>query len=117
LYSDEKGTTTLWDVFPEVVMIGDIPIPKSFVVSQFPDIEKKLGEPVPFGTTSITGEMKSTNFGVTGNVGIRYQCNRNYFFLEVGGNYGFITVQNESANGLNRLGTTSVMVGYAFSLF
>jgi hypothetical protein len=78
---------------------------------------KKMGEPVPFGTTNITGELKSTNFGITGNVGVRYQYNRNYFFLEVGGNYGFITVQNDDAHGTNRLCAFSVMAGYAFSLF
>jgi hypothetical protein len=117
LYSDASGNSTLWDVFPDVVMVGDMPIPKSFVVSQFPDVEKTLGTPATFSTTSITSEMKSTNFGITGNVGIRYQCNRNYFFLEVGGNYGFITVQNEDVNGSNRIGAVSVMAGYAFSLF
>jgi hypothetical protein len=50
-------------------------------------------------------------------VGIRYQRGRHCFFLEAGGNYGFITVQNSDANGSNRLGAASVMVGYAFSLF
>jgi hypothetical protein len=50
-------------------------------------------------------------------VGIRYQRNRHCFFLEAGGNYGFITVQNSDANGSNRLGAASVMAGYAFSLF
>ena len=117
LYSDASGTTTLWDVLPDVMMVNDVPVPKSFVVSQLPDIEKTLGDPVTFGTTNVTGELKSTNFGVTGNVGIRYQCKRNYFFLEVGGNYGFFTVQDDDANGNNRLGAVSVMAGYAFSLF
>jgi hypothetical protein len=117
LYSDASGTATLWDIFPDVVMIGETPIPKSFIVSQFPNIENTLGDPATFGESSITGEMKSANFGLTGNVGIRYQCKRNYFFLEVGGNYGFITVQDDAANGSNRLGAASVMAGYAFSLF
>jgi len=117
LYSDASGTTTLWDVFPEVVMVGDMPVPKSFVVSQFPDIERILNEPATFGETNITGELRSSNFGATGNLGIRYQCKRNYFFLEVGGSYGFVTVQDDTSNGSNRLGAASVMVGYAFSLF
>jgi len=82
-----------------------------------PVIEKKLNESVTSGETNITGEMKSTNFGITGNVGIRYQRNRNFFFLEVGSNYGFITVRENDANGSNRLSAASVMVGYAVSLF
>ena len=109
LYSDDKGTTTLWDILPAEI--------KGFVASEFPTIEETLGNEIPFGTTSITGELKSTNFGVTGNVGIRYQRNRNYFFLELGGNYGFITVQFDDTNGSNRIGAGSVMLGYAFSLF
>ena len=109
LYFDEKGTSTLWDILPLEV--------KGFVTGEFPAIEKTLGNPVTFGETKITSEMKSSNFGVTGNVGIRYQCKRNYFFLEAGGNYGFITVQSDDTNGSNRLGAASIMVGYAFSLF
>jgi len=65
--------------------------------------------------TKITGELKSANFGVTGNVGIRYQHNRNFFFIEAGGNYGFIAVQQNDAHGSNRIGAASVMAGYAFS--
>jgi len=109
LYYDASGTNTLWDVLPQEI--------KDIVSSEFPNVGKTLGDPVTFGTTNVTGELKSTNFGVTGNVGIRYQCKQNYFFLEVGGNYGFITVQNDNSNGSNRIGTASVMAGYAFSLF
>jgi len=109
LYSDVSGTRTLWDVFPEEY--------KDLLTSEFPSIEQKLGGNISSGTTNVTGELKSTNFGVTGNVGIRYQYNRNYFFIEVGGNYGLITVQNDDINGNNRLGAASVMIGYAFSLF
>ena len=109
LYSDNSGTTTLWDVFPEET--------KGLVTSVFPSIEQTLSSETSFGTTNITGELRSSNFGVTGNLGIRYQCNRNYFFIEAGGNYGFIVVQNDSSNGNNRIGAASVMLGYAFSLF
>ncbi|MDR1156092.1 MAG: PorT family protein [Bacteroidales bacterium] len=109
MYSDASGTSTLWDILP--------PTAKDMVTGKFPAMEPTLNDPVDYGATNITGEMKSTNFGITGNAGIRYQCNRNYFFLELGGNYGFITVQENSANGSNRLGAGSVMVGYAFSLF
>jgi len=109
MYADASGTSTLWDVLTPPV--------QGLVASEFPDMQATLNDPVPFGTANITSEMKTTNFGVTGNVGIRYQCNKNYFFLEVGGNYGFITVQENNANGSNRLGAGSIMLGYAFSLF
>jgi hypothetical protein len=113
LYSDASGTTTLWDVVPdEAKGLVQIALPDIYPVMQ-----ETLGSEVTFGTRNITGELKSSNFGVTGNVGIRYQHKRNYFFLEAGGNYGFVTVQDDTANGSNRLGAASVMVGYAFSLF
>ena len=109
MYADASGTSTLWDVLTPPI--------QGLVASEFPDMQATLNDPVPFGTANITSEMKTTNFGVTGNVGIRYQCNRNYFFLEAGGNYGFATVQDDSANGSNRIGAGSIMLGYAFSLF
>ena len=109
MYSDASGATTLWENVPPPI--------QSILADVFPDAVKTMSEPVAFDTTNVTGELKSTNFGVTGNIGIRYQCKQNYFFIEIGGNYGFITVQNDSSNGSNRLGAASVMAGYAFSLF
>jgi hypothetical protein len=109
MYSDPSGTATLWDAMPQQA--------KDAVSAQFPTMEATLSNPVDFGTTNISAEMKTTNFGLTGNIGLRYQCGRNYFFVEAGGSYGFITVQESDANGSNRLGAASVMAGYAFSLF
>ena len=109
LYSDASGTSTLWDIFPEEA--------KGLVANEFPYIGQTLGGEIPFGKKNVTGELKSTNFGVMGNVGIRYQYKHNYFFLEAGGNYGFVVVQDDASNGSNRIGAASVMLGYAFSLF
>ena len=109
MYADASGTSTLWDIVPPPI--------KGIIAEEFSGMANTLNEPVPFGTTNITGEMKSANFGVTGNLGIRYQCNRNYFFLEAGGNYGFVAIQDDKTNGSNRIGALSVMAGYAFSLF
>ena len=109
MYSDASGETTLWDVLP-------LPV-QGYVANEFPTISETLGEPAVFGETNTTGEMKSANFGVTGNAGIRYRVNRNYFFLEMGGNYGFFTIQDDDSNGSNRLGAVSMKIGYAVSLF
>ena len=108
LMYNESGAT-LWSTLN--------PLVQAFITTEFPAMQAILTEPVPSGENNITGEMKSANFGITGNVGIRYQHNRNNFFLEVGGNYGFFTVQENDANGSNRLGAVSVMLGYSFSLF
>jgi hypothetical protein len=109
MFTDATGTATLWQALPVET--------QALVASQFPAAAQTLSNAIPFGTTDITGELKSTNFGITGSVGIRYRHGRNYFFVEAGGNYGFIAVQNDDANGTNRIGAASVMAGYAFSLF
>jgi len=109
MYSDASGTLSLWDALPPQV--------QGFVLNEIPDIDKKLGDPVAAGTTNISSEMKSTNFGIMANAGIRYQQGHNFFFIEVGENYHFSTAQDSDANGSNRLSAVTVMLGYAFKLF
>ena len=109
MYADPSGTLTLWQAMP---------VEMQFAIAEiFPQMESVLNDPVEYGENNITGELKSSNFGVSGNIGIRYQHKRNFFFLEVGGNYGFFTIQDNDANGSNRVGAASVMAGYSFSLF
>lgn len=67
-------------------------------------------------TKDIKDQLRSFNFGLAGNVGIAYKMKRNTIFLEGGGNYGFINIQKGAANGKNRLGAATVMVGYAYRL-
>ena len=76
-----------------------------------------MQSPYEFDETNITGELKSVNFGVMGNVGLRYQSGRNCFFVEGGGGYGFIPVQQDDVYGKSRLNSVSVMIGYSFSMF
>jgi hypothetical protein len=109
MYSDASGAGTLWDILPQSA--------KDLVTGEFPAMQATLSGDVDFGATNITGEMKSTNFGITGNVGVCYRYGNNYFFLEAGGNYGLIAVQKDASNGSNRLGAASIMAGYSFSLF
>ncbi|MCL2414901.1 MAG: PorT family protein [Bacteroidales bacterium] len=109
LYTNTTQEQTLWNAV-EATGLADI------VLDAFPNIRATLDDPVNFGTTDITGEMRSANFGVSGNLGIRYQRNRHNFFLEAGGSYGFLRVQ-QNENGGNRLGALSVVLGYSFSLW
>ncbi|MDR2039751.1 MAG: PorT family protein [Bacteroidales bacterium] len=109
LYADANGQTLMWNLLDAQT--------QQQISTALPDFANTLQNSVPFGDTNITGEMKSTNFGVTGNIGIKYECGRNSFFVEGGGNYGFLTIQQNSQNGTNRLCAISVMAGYAFSMF
>jgi hypothetical protein len=69
------------------------------------------------GTTRITDEIKPFNVGFIGTVGFSYElCPGQKLFIEGGGNYGLVKIQKDDANGQNRIGSGSVMVGYSFTL-
>lgn len=67
-------------------------------------------------TKNIKDRLRQFNFGLEGNVGIGYKIKRSTIFLEGGGNYGFIDIQKGTANGKNKSGAATVMIGYAYSL-
>ena len=110
-FSDATGTTTLWDALPQEIQDIASLLPPAIA----PDLEAMFGGEVTFGTTETTGEMRSVNLGVAANLGLSFQHNRHRFFLEVGGSYGFFTVQN--ADNGNRLAGLTVSLGYAVSLW
>lgn len=74
-----------------------------------------LAGPVSFDTTAdIKDELNSTNFGVEVNIGLVYNTGPHRFFIEGGGNYGFLVVQKDKANGENNAGAAVIRLGYAF---
>ncbi len=64
-------------------------------------------------TTDVKSSINSTNFGLEGGVGLAYVFGRNSVFIEGGGNYGFKNIQKYSADGDNKTGAATIMVGYA----
>ncbi|MDR2885744.1 MAG: PorT family protein [Rikenellaceae bacterium] len=68
-------------------------------------------------TQGITRDLYRWNVGFIGAAGINYnlKCRHN-FFLEAGGNYGFVKIQKNATNGQNRIGAGSVQIGYSYSL-
>ncbi|MDR2927849.1 MAG: PorT family protein [Cytophagaceae bacterium] len=113
VYVDPSGQTTIWSQIPSKDPVNI----QAMIRAQVPEIADFLEKFNTFGESDITGELKSVNFGLAGNIGIRYRCRRSCFFVEAGGIYGFNTIQQDSANGTNRIGAMSVMVGYSFSMF
>ncbi|SHH90505.1 Outer membrane protein beta-barrel domain-containing protein [Chryseolinea serpens] len=68
-------------------------------------------------TEKIKDELHRCNAGVTGHIGFSYALiNNNSIFIEGGGNYGFIPIQKDEANGKNRTGAGVVVVGYQFRI-
>jgi hypothetical protein len=109
IYSDAAKSQTLWEIIPSET--------QSLINNTVPELAGILEAETEFGTSVITGELRSVNFGVQGNLGLSYQYNkRNRFFVEVGGNYGFIRIQKNESNGSNRLGSANVMIGYSFEI-
>jgi hypothetical protein len=109
LYADATQSTTLWGIIPSEITQF---IPDDVV----PQLAYALDSETPFGTTDIKSDLRKVNAGVQGDLGLSYQCNRNKFFLEVGGNYGFVRLQKEASNGSNHIGSATITLGYAYRL-
>src|SRR5690606_16936607 len=53
-----------------------------------------IGEQSLDNTENIKDQIHKTNMGVEGNIGLSYQISKNRIFIEGGGNYGFLNIQN-----------------------
>ena len=79
-------------------------------------------QPLPGGSQSfdntqdIKDQLHKANFGIEGNIGLAYKLKKSYFFIEGGGNYGFLNIQKGTANGKNNTGAATATIGYAFSI-
>jgi hypothetical protein len=63
-------------------------------------------------TGNIKNQLHKGNFGIEGNLGLLYQINAYSFFIEGGGNYGFIDLQKNSQNGINHTGALIFRIGF-----
>lgn len=74
-----------------------------------------ISPPQSFDTTvNVKSSINSTNFGIEGAIGFSYKIGNGNVFVEGGGNYGFINIQKNSADGQNNTGAASITVGYAY---
>jgi len=62
-------------------------------------------------TGNIIKQLNKVNFGIQGNVGGLYHMKSMSYFLEAGGNYGFINLQKDSRNGNNYTGALIFRMG------
>jgi len=78
-------------------------------------------QPLPGGSQSfnstddIKSQLNTFNFGIEGNVGLKYRFGTSAIFIEGGGNYGFLNIQKGSANGSNNTGAATANVGYSYT--
>jgi Outer membrane protein beta-barrel domain len=84
--------------------------------------DKEMMQPLPIGThdfdstTNIKSDTHDGNFGISANIGLAYHIHRCSFFIEGGGNYGFINIQKGTANGKNNTGAGTICIGYSYFL-
>ncbi|SDD03195.1 porin family protein [Niabella drilacis] len=65
---------------------------------------------------NIANDLHRFNTGITGHMGLGRKIISGSIFLEVGGNYGIIVIQKNSANGRNRTGAAVISLGYQYEL-
>ena len=64
-------------------------------------------------STSITSDINTVNFGLTGGAGFAQMFNSGEVFLDVRGAYGLTVIQKVSANGSSHNGNLLIDMGYA----
>jgi len=71
-------------------------------------------------TNNIKSDLHPFNVGVEGNLGFAYKFQNaskkttGYIFVEGGGDYGFLNIQQGTANGKNTIGAGTASIGYAY---
>lgn len=77
-------------------------------------------QPLPGGPQSFdhTEDVKSNlhqfDAGLEGNIGLSYHLGAGSLFIEGGGNYGFLNIQKNAADGKNETGAATVTLGYSY---
>jgi hypothetical protein len=94
IYIDKSGTTSLDDALQEAQIPTTIG-PQSFD-----------------HTEVINSDVHRFNVGGQGALGFDIAMGSGKLFLEGGGNYGFIHIQKDKANGTNNTGAGTVTLGY-----
>jgi hypothetical protein len=79
------------------------------------------GKTMPLGsqsfnaTTNIRSQMNIFNVGVIGFMGISFRFGANTFFIEGGGNFGFLPAQKSKADGQDYIGAAIISIGYSYT--
>jgi hypothetical protein len=60
----------------------------------------------------IKDQVHKFNCGIQGGVGLTLQMHKSYWYLNGGGNYGFLKIQKDASNGQSNTGCATVVLGY-----
>lgn len=64
--------------------------------------------------SSVINSLNKFNAGIEGHLGVSFTMGRSTVFVEGGGNYGFINIEKDKADGKNNTGAAVVMAGYSY---
>lgn len=94
---------------------GDMTL--DYLVNTLVSNQIQIGEKDMSVDRDIKDEVRSTNYGIAGNLGLSYSiAERHSVFLEGGANYGLVKLQKDAKNGENRIGAATVTLGYAYRI-
>lgn len=65
-------------------------------------------------TENVKNNLHTTNVGIECNLGLSYRIGVNNIFIEGGGNFGFLNIQKDAANGKNNTGAATIVIGYSY---
>jgi len=102
-----SGTSSIY-----VDKAGEIPVDAILQQAQ----QQPIGPQSFDHTENITSDIHRFNFGIQGAIGFGMKTRSGEIFLEGGGNYGFLQIQKDDANGTNNTGAGTVTLGYLFNL-
>jgi hypothetical protein len=91
---------------------GDLPVDAILILAEQPT----LGAVSFNNSEDITSDIHRFNIGAQGAVGFGLMIGSGKIFIEAGGNYGFIPVQIDKANGSNNTGAGTLTFGYMFEI-
>jgi hypothetical protein len=66
--------------------------------------------------SDVTGSTNNLNFGWQGSLGFEVILRSGKIFVDFGGNYGFVPVQKDQANGFNTTDNGIITIGYLVKL-
>ena len=113
-----------WEFFADLgpyagflVSAKDVTRGSSNIYLDATETQQLTPQPYTFdGTQNIKNDLKKFNTGVQGGVGFSLHLKTGMLVLSGGGNYGFIKIQKDNADGSNNTGAGTVTLGYLIKI-
>jgi Outer membrane protein beta-barrel domain len=123
-FSVNMGSSGRWKLYVDGGIFGGLLITAKASAAGSSKVyyDKEESQPLSSQTVifdsagDIRNQLHKGNFGIEGNLGLRYQFNSISVFAEGGGNYGFIDLQKNSQNGVNHTGALIFRIGVFIGL-